>query len=146
MHSEAAAPSIGFRALRQRLADAGIVPTLQRLAVAGVLLPRPAHMTAEQVLQAAREQHPGLSRATVYAALQLFVRRGLLRELPVTGAAAVYDSNPCPHHHLYDIDTGQVLDVPSSCLQVRGLPAALQGLQLAGVDVIVRVRGLSSRA
>ena len=132
------------RRLQQRLSDAGIVPTLQRLAVAGVLLERPLHMTAEQVLQAARGRHRGLSRATVYAALQLFVRHGLLRELPVAGAAAVYDSNTTAHHHLVDIDTGAVRDVPASCLQLLGLDDAARGLQVAGVDVIVRVRGLSS--
>ena len=76
-------------ALQQRLRDAGIGPTLQRLAVAGVLLPRPVHMTADQVLQAAARQLPGISRATVYAALQLFVHQGLLKELRVEGVAAI---------------------------------------------------------
>lgn len=135
-----------FRSLQQRLIGAGIAPTLQRLAVARVLLDAPAHMTAEQVLDAARDHHPGLSRATVYAALQLFVRHGLLRELPVSGAAAVYDSNTDAHHHLVDIDTGQVVDLPQERLQILGLAAAVEGLQLAGVDVIVRVRGLKERA
>lgn len=135
-----------FQRLQQRLIDAGIVPTLQRMALARVLLAAPVHMTAEQALDAARAHHRGLSRATVYAALQLFVRRGLLRELPVSGAAAVYDSNTGPHHHLYDVDTGQVVDLPQEQLQVQGLADTLAGLQLAGVDVIVRVRGLKERA
>ncbi len=128
--------------LQQRLRDAAIQPTLQRMAVASVLLDKPAHMTAEQVMAAARERVPDLSRATVYAVLQLFVSRGLIKELPVEGAATVYDSNTAPHHHLYDVETGEVADVPESLLQVNGLPAALAGLELAGVDVIVRVRGL----
>lgn len=135
-----------FRDLQQRLSDAGIAPTLQRIAVARALLAAPVHMTAEQVLDAARDHHLGLSRATVYAALQLFVRRGLLRELPVWGAAVVYDSNTAAHHHLVDIDTGQVADLPQERLQIQGLADAVAGLQLAGVDVIVRVRGLKERA
>lgn len=135
-----------FRDLRQRLSAAGITPTLQRMAVARVLLGAAMHMTADQVLSAARGHLPGLSRATVYAALQLFVQRGLLRELPVQGAAVVYDSNIGPHHHLYDIDTGQVVDLPQACLQIQGLSEAVEGLELAGVDVIVRVRGLKERA
>ena len=134
-----------FVQLQRRLSDAGIAPTLQRIAVARVLLAAPAHMRADQVLVAAHADLAGLSRATVYATLQLFVRHGLLRELPVSGAAVVYDSNTEPHHHLYDVDTGEVADLPHSCLQVHGLEQALTGLQLAGVDVIVRVRGLSRR-
>lgn len=133
------------QAMQQKLRAAGIQPTLQRLAVAGSLLVRPVHMTAEQVMSAARLQLPSLSRATVYAVLQLFVRQGLLKELPVDGASTVYDSNTSPHHHLYDVETGEVADLPMSGLQVMGLPESLGGLQLEGVDVIVRVRGLRGR-
>jgi Fur family iron response transcriptional regulator len=66
--------------------------------------------------------------------------------LPVDGAAAVYDSNPAPHHHLFDVETGEVRDVPALQLQVLGLAEATAGLELAGVDVIVRVRGLATIA
>jgi len=126
--------------LQQRLRQAGIQPTLQRIAVAAVLLPRPVHRTAEQVLVAARELQPDISRATVYAVMQLFVRQGLLKELPIDGAATVYDSNVLPHHHLYHVDTGEVTDLPAGQLQVMGLPALGDGLEMAEVDVIVRVR------
>jgi Fur family iron response transcriptional regulator len=132
--------------LQQRLRGAGILPTLQRLTIAGVLLNKPVHMTADQVLEAARVRLSGVSRATVYSVLQMFVRHGLLKELPIDGAATVYDSNTGPHHHLYDINTGEVADLPHDQLQVLGLPQALSGLELAGVDVIVRVRGLAGRA
>jgi Fur family transcriptional regulator, iron response regulator len=127
-------------AAQRRLRSAGIVPTLQRLVVAAVMLERPVHMTAEQVLSMARGRLPEISRATVYATLQLFVRSGLLKELPIDGEATVFDSNTAPHHHLYDVDTGQVTDLPIGALQVLGLADAIPGLELAGVDVIVRVR------
>ena len=116
------------------------------MAVASVLLGAPVHMTAEQVLKAARERLPSLSRATVYAVLQVLVRGGLLKELPIDGAATVYDSNTQPHHHLYDVDTGAVADLPMAQLQVLGLPESLGGAQLVDVDVIVRVRGLPRTA
>jgi Fur family iron response transcriptional regulator len=129
-----------FAPLQQRLRAAGVLPTLQRVAVAAVLLARPAHMTAEQVLRAARVQLPEISRATVYSVMQLFVRQGLLKELPIDGAATVYDSNVAPHHHLYNVDTGEVSDLGADQLQVIGLPALGDGLELSEVDVIVRVR------
>ncbi|WP_374588614.1 Fur family transcriptional regulator [Ideonella dechloratans] len=131
--------------LQARLQHAGISPTLQRLAIAEALLRQPCHMTADQVLAAARQWLPSLSRATVYGTLQLFVRQGLLRELPIDGEATVYDSNLAPHHHLYHEDTGEVSDLPAEALQVLGLPALGEGLELAAVDVIVRVRRRGSR-
>lgn len=128
------------RRLQQRLREADVLPTLQRMAVASVMLRHPVHMTADQVLRAAREVQPLISRATVYSVLQLFVRRGLLKELPIEGAATVYDSNVAPHHHLYNVDTGEVSDLPSLAVKVEGLPQLDSGLMFDEVDVIVRVR------
>lgn len=132
--------------LNGRLRAVGMLPTQQRLAVAAVLLDRPQHMTIDQVVRAAQDHFPRLSRATVHAVLQLFVRHGLLKDLPVDGAATVYDSNVQPHHHLYDIDSGVVTDLPDDALTVGGVSTALGDLQLAGVDVIVRVRRPRARA
>ncbi|MCK6424565.1 MAG: transcriptional repressor [Burkholderiaceae bacterium] len=127
-------------ALSSRLRAAGIQPTLQRLAVGAVMLCRPAHLTAEQVLSLAREQLPDISRATVYATLQLFVEHGLLRPLVIDGISTVYDSTLTPHHHVYDVDTGEVSDLPDGHVQVLGLPALGEDLEVAEVDVVVRVR------
>ena len=126
--------------IQQKLRAAGILPTLQRIAVGNVMLSAPVHMTADQVLRAAREQLPGLSRATVYAMLQLFVRQGLVKALPIEGAATVYDSTVAPHHHLYNVDTGEVVDLSGPAIQVLGLPELGNGLELSEIDVIVRVR------
>lgn len=130
--------------VQQRLRAVDIQPTLQRMVVGAVLLPRHVHMTAEQVLSGAQALLPDISRATVYSVLKLFVRCHLLKELPIDGAATVYDSNIAPHHHLVDVDTGEVSDLPAGQLQVLGLPDLGQrlgpGLDLAEVDVIVRVR------
>ena len=128
------------RDMQQRLRAADILPALQRMAVASVLLGEPVHMTADQVLRAARELLPDISRATVYSVLQLFVRQGLLKELPIDGAATVYDSNVAPHHHQYNVDTGEVSDLPDLAVQVAGLPVLGQEMMLDEVDVIVRVR------
>jgi Fur family iron response transcriptional regulator len=130
--------------LHSKLQQAGVLPTLQRLTVAAVLLTRPAHMTAEQVLNVARAQLPDISRATVYSTLQLFVRHGLLRELLIDGVATVYDSNLAPHHHFYNLDTGEVSDMPAQSLQVLGLPELAGDLELAEIDVVVRVRSRKS--
>ncbi|HMW24580.1 MAG TPA: Fur family transcriptional regulator [Burkholderiaceae bacterium] len=126
--------------LQARLHAAGIQPTLQRLTVAAVMFERPVHLTAEQVLTAARERMPEISRATVYSTLQLFVDHGLLRPLVIDGVATVYDSTTTPHHHLFDVDTGEVCDLPDGHVQVLGLPALGKDLEVAEVDVVVRVR------
>lgn len=123
-----------------RLRAAGIPLTLQRLAIAEVLLKRPVHMTAEQVLTRVREITPEVSRATVYNTLKLFTQKGLVRELIVEADRAVYDSNTAPHYHMYDVSTGVVTDLHAGGLEITGLPQLPPGAVLEEIDVILRVR------
>jgi Fur family iron response transcriptional regulator len=127
--------------LQQRLRAAGVTPTLQRLTIAGVLLEHPVHMTAEQLLRAVRAREPGISRATVYATLRLFAEQGLVRELAsLDGAPTVYDSNLAPHHHMFDVDSGSMIDIPPGQLEVIGMPEVGADVEVMQVDVVVRVR------
>lgn len=132
--------------LVERLRQAGLQPTLQRLAMARVLLSAPVHMHAEQVLQAARQHYPGLSRATVYASLPLFAERGLLRALPLGLEHQVYDSHTDIHPHLLIEDSGEVQDLPADFLRWDALPALAPGLEVAAVDLVVRVRRTAAAA
>jgi Fur family iron response transcriptional regulator len=124
-----------------RLRDVGIPLTLQRLAIAQVLLPQPIHLTADQVLARVKDVVPETSRATVYNTLKLFREKGLVRELIVDAERTVFDSNTSPHFHLYDGDTGQVTDIPADTMRVIGTPALPEGMELEEVDIIIRVRG-----
>lgn len=123
-----------------RLRNAGIPVTLQRLAIAQVLLPQPIHLTADQVLARVKDMVPETSRATVYNTLKLFREKGLVRALIVDAERTVFDSNTSPHFHLFDSDTGQVTDIPADAMQVLGTPQLPEGVELEEVDVIIRVR------
>lgn len=126
--------------IQHLLLRVGIAPTQQRLALGDILLSHHVHMTAEQVLEAVQQRKLAISRATVYNTLKLFVQEGLLKELVVDGSEAVYDSNVHPHHHLYDVDTGRVSDLPLDMLQVQGLEGLAGALDIDGVDVVIRAR------
>lgn len=130
--------------LGDRLRAVGIPITVQRLAIAQVMLSRPIHLSADQVLARVRETVPETSRATVYNTLRLFRERGLLRELIIDAERIVFDSNTSPHFHLFDSETGQVTDVPADAMQVIGTPHLPEGMELEEVDVIIRVRGKRS--
>ena len=60
-----------------------------------------------------------LSRATVYNTLNLFTEKGLLRELVLAEGKVVFDPKLDPHHHFLDEETGEIVDVPWSALDVR---------------------------
>lgn len=124
-----------------RLRAAGIPVTLQRLALAGLLFREPVHITAEQLLRQVRQRVPETSRATVYNSLKLFVEKGLIKELVVDPERVVFDSNVAPHHHLYDVDSGELTDVDTDAMHVVGTPPLPPGAELQQIDVIVRIRG-----
>jgi Fe2+ or Zn2+ uptake regulation protein len=125
--------------IAQRLRDAGIQPSAQRLALAEYLLSTEAHPSADQVWTEVRARVPKISRATVYNTLNLFVKRGLLRELQLAEGRVVFDPNMGPHHHFIDEPTGRIHDVPWDALEVRRVEA-LNGLEVREYQVVLRGR------
>lgn len=119
----------------------GILPTQQRLMIARVLFSRRQHYSADQVMNSVNDGRDRVSKATVYNTLGLFARNGLVREVIVDPTRVFYDPNTSDHHHFYNIDTGELLDIDTSDLQISDLPELPQGTVAAGVDVIIRVRG-----
>lgn len=119
-----------------------IAPTHQRLEIAHVLFSRCEHLAADQILALANERFAETSKATVYNTLNLFRDRGLIREVIVDPKRVFYDPNTEPHHHLYNVDTGNLTDIAAEDLQISGMPVLPPGMVTEGVDVIVRIRAL----
>lgn len=107
----------------------GIQPSAQRLAVAAYVLDTDEHPSAEEVLRQAKARLPMISRATVYNTLNLFVKKGLVRELVLAEGRSVFDCNLELHHHFIDEATGTIHDVPWTALRVSRVE------QLAGYEV-----------
>lgn len=122
------------------LKERGITPTQQRIEIAQLLFERPQHVSAEQLLEQVNRGRGRVSKATIYNTLNLFSRKGLVREIIVDPTKVFYDSNISRHHHFFNIDTGELTDVPPDGISVEQLPAVPAGTVLDGVDVIIRIR------
>ena len=125
---------------REVLERHGVRPTTQRLRIAEMLLDQPRHATAEQILATLRQSPGRVSKATVYNTLKLFVDHGLLRPIHVDPERCVYDSMVAPHHHFQDLETGEMTDIPPDALSIAGMPPLPPGMELAGVEVVIRLR------
>ena len=66
---------------------------------------------------------------------------GLLREVVVEPGRSYFDTNIDNHHHFYDADTGELIDIPSSHVTVAALPSPPNGKKVDRVDVVVRLSG-----
>ena len=81
-----------------------------------------------------------VSLATVYNTLHQFTAAGLLREVSVESGKAYFDTNTSSHHHFLVEDSGELSDIPADAVDVRMLPGAPPGLEVARIDVVVRLR------
>ncbi|HXZ54143.1 MAG TPA: transcriptional repressor [Burkholderiales bacterium] len=126
--------------MAQLLRRQGITPTHQRMEIAHALFTRREHLSADQILALVNSRYAEASKATVYNTLKLFVEKRLVRELLVDPDRIVYDPNTEPHHHLYDVLSGRLTDIPADNVRVVGLPPLPEGTIAEGVDIIVRTR------
>jgi Fe2+ or Zn2+ uptake regulation protein len=122
----------------------GIQPSAQRLAVAEYVLDTDEHPSAEKVFARVSGTLPMISRATVYNTLNLFVRRGILRQLVLAEGNVVFDPKLEPHHHFVDDATGEIHDIPWDALDVRKVDS-LRGVDVREYQVVLRGRRAGRR-
>ncbi len=129
------------------LRDAGLRPTRQRMALAGLLFTgEDHHMTAEQLHELAVKAEVPVSLATVYNTLHQFTRAGLLREVAVDGTKSYFDTDTSDHHHFYVEDDNHLMDIEGGQIAVSGVPDAPAGMEVTFVDVVVRLRRAGGKA
>ena len=130
--------------MREQMADLlvsrGVFPTAQRVDVALLILAKPQHLSADQIIAGIRAMGSRVSKATVYNTLNLFCERGLLRTVDVDPTRQYYDSSIGAHHHFYNVDTGELIDIPLDAVTLNVNTALPPGTEQMGVDVVIRVR------
>lgn len=127
--------------LGDRLRDAGLRPTRQRLSLAHLLFSQGnRHVSAEALHEEAVVAGIPVSLATVYNTLHQFNEAGLLRAVAVESSKTYFDTNTSDHHHFFIENENRIVDVPASHITVTDLPSAPDGMEIARVDVIVRLR------
>ncbi len=129
-----------IRKVEDRLRACGVKPTSQRLEIGSILLSKPQHMSADQILGRLQKAGSRVSKATVYNTLKLFTDQGLIREVSVDATRQYYDSTTHAHHHFYNVDTGELTDIDPEALAFSRLPELPEGTVAADIEVIVRVR------
>jgi len=116
-----------------------ISPTRQRVEIAEFLFQRPQHLSAEKILDGVTNAGNRVSRATVYNTMGLFASKGVVREVLIDRERVFYDSNTEVHQHLYNVDTGELMDVYDAEVEMVSEPALPDGLKIIDTDVVFKV-------
>lgn len=127
--------------LKERLREVGLRPTRQRVALGWLLFGRgDRHLSAETLFEEAQRARVPVSLATIYNTLNQFTQVGLLREIAIDGSRTYFDTNTSDHHHFFVEGGDGLVDIPAHDIQVSNLPETPEGMEVARVEVVVRLR------
>lgn len=120
----------------------GLRPTRQRLALAALLVGdgQNRHVTAESLYALSSSTGERVSLATVYNTLRAFCDAGLMNEIVVDGSKSYFDTRIDDHPHFYWEDSHKLTDAPAEELEIASLPKVPEGMEVARVDVVIRLR------
>src|SRR5258706_653088 len=125
----------------EKLRNAGLRPTRQRLALAQLLFGKgDRHVSAEALHEEAMVAGVPISLATVYNSMHQFTAAGLLREVTVDGSRVYFDTNTADHHQFDFEDDGTLLDIDWAAIEMAKLTSSPPRAPVDRVDVIVRLK------
>lgn len=110
----------------QRLKEAGLKFTHQRLAIYEALAATDRHPTAEEIHGRITGAYPMLSLNTVYTTLDTLKALGLIKEMRFLDNTARYDANVEAHHHVICLGCRKIEDFDDATLDRVQPPAAIR--------------------
>ncbi len=125
--------------VQERLKLYGLRPTRARTRIGMMLLDKPKHLSAEQVHEKLKQKGYTISKATVYNTLNAFAKFGIVTEVTLDPSRTYYDSTTTPHHHFYNVDTGQLIDIASDDMSVENIPRLPDNTQIQDLEIVVKI-------
>ena len=131
-----------FKFHTDRLRASGLRPTKQRLALCKILFDRKEtfHFTIEKLKKIAEKNGKNkISLATLYNTVHAFKKNGYLKEISLKGNKTFFDTNTKNHHHFYDEDISQLIDIKNKNVSVTNLPKVPNGKKIKEIEITIRV-------
>ena len=125
-----------------RLRSSGLRPTKQRLTICKILFDRKDtfHFTIDRLKKKIeRNTKSKISLATVYNTVHAFKNNGYLKEISLQGNKTFFDTNSKSHHHFYDQDTGDLVDIKNEEIILGKLPSIPKGKKIKEIEVTVSI-------
>ena len=104
--------------LERRCITAGLKMTDQRRVILQVLTESEDHPSVETVYQRAKDLDPSISIATVYRTLHLLDELNLVQRHDFNENYSRFEVNLEHHHHLIDLETGEVVEFQDDELEI----------------------------
>ncbi len=127
----------------KKLRSSGLRPTKQRVEIAKFLFERDKtfHFTVESLNKLLmRKLSSKISLATIYNTVHSFKAAGHLSEVEVRGNKTYFDTNVLNHHHFYDSETSELIDIDAKDVVIQKIPKAPNGKKIKNVEVFINLK------
>ena len=125
--------------VQEKLKLYGLRPTRARISIGMILLDKPKHLSADQVHEKLKLKGYTISKATVYNTLNAFAKYGIVSEVTIDPSRTYYDSTTKAHHHFFNVDTGQLMDIASDDISVENIPRLPDNTQIQDLEIVVKI-------
>ena len=128
-----------------KLRSSGLRPTKQRLKICEVLFNRDKtfHFTVESLEKyLAKKTTTKFALATIYNTVHAFKKAGHLSEVHLRGKnnTTYFDTNISNHHHFYDSETSELIDINDNEIKFDKIPKAPNGKTIKNLEVIINLK------
>ena len=127
----------------KKLRSSGLRPTKQRVEIAKFLFEREKtfHFTVESLNKLlTKKSDTQIALATIYNTVHAFKAAGHLSEVEVRGNKSYFDTNVSNHHHFYDSETAELIDIDANDIVIQKIPKAPNGKKIKNVEVFINLK------
>ena len=126
-----------------KLRSSGLRPTKQRVEIAKFLFERENtfHFTVESLNKLlAKKTASKFALATIYNTVHAFKEAGHLSQVETKGKKTYFDTNISNHHHFYDSETSELIDIDANDIVIQKIPKAPNGKKIKNVEVFINLK------
>ncbi len=126
----------------KKLRKSGLRPTKQRIKICEMLFnsTKTFHFTVNDLTKMAENNgNRKISLATIYNTIQVFEKKGYLKKIPINSNQSYYDTNISNHHHFYDEEKGELIDLENEAIEPIKIKKTMPGKKIRSIEILVKV-------
>ena len=126
----------------EKLRNSGLRPTKQRIKICEILFNREKtfHFSINQLMKIINTKvNQKISLATIYNTVHAFKRKGHLKEIHTRNDMTYFDTNTQSHHHFYDDQTKELVDISADDVEIKKIPTPPNGKKIIDTEVTFKI-------
>ena len=126
----------------EKLRSSGLRPTKQRISISEVLFNREKtfHFSINELTKIIQSKtNQKISLATVYNTIHAFKKKGYLKEIKIGNDVSYFDTNTQSHHHFYDDQTKELVDISTNDVEIKKIPTPPSGKKIIDTEVTFKI-------